>query len=310
MTAEEAYQKLKRHPDLPTPKGVALEVMRLARAPGRSLTDLANVIETDPAIAARLIKLVNSSAFPHHRPIVSLTEAVAYLGTRTVEGVALSFSLMSARVRCRSFDYVRFWSESLARAVAACELARRLTKGIPDEVFTVGLLAQLGRFVFACTHPKQYDTVLSSIQCDVTELKGLERELFGIDHSELTARLMADWSFPATITKAVALQHAATEEGSAENGDVNRLAAILTLAARVAEHIVSDHRDDRTPTRLLAAASRVSMAPEELVEVIEGVIPHWREMVDLFSLDEMSDHQMRAIYAEAAALRKTIGAGP
>lgn len=308
MTADEAYQRLKHHPDLPTPKGVALQVMRLARTPGRSLTDLAEVVETDPAIAARLIRLVNSAAFPHHRPILSLTETVAYLGTKTVEGVALSFSLMSARVQCRSFDYPRFWSESLARAVAACELAGRLTARIPDEMFTAGLLARLGQLVFACTSPDAYDTLLSSIRCDLDEMCELERELFGIDHNDLTARLMADWSFPEAICKAVVLQGTLTITGSDDGTE--RLAAILRLSSRVASHVVADPLGHRTADDLPTEAPRLGLDGKGFTDMVSHVIARWREVADLFALDEMTDRQTHAMYAEAATLRKTLGAGP
>lgn len=308
MTARQAYDALKRHPDLPSPKGVALEVLRLARSPKRSLSELARAIEADPAITSRVIKLVNSSAFPHNRPIVSLTEAIAYLGTRTVEGVALGFSLVSIRGRCKAFDYVRFWSESLGRAVAACRLAQHLTADVPDELFTVGLLAQLGRLVFACTYPERYDTLLTSIQCGPSEFKQLERELFAIDHDDLTSRLMRDWGLPELVCEAVLLQDGARGTEFREGSEAERLATVLSLASRVSEHIVAGSRGDKRPDDLLAEASRLGLDCTGLAELIGQVIPFWREMVGIFALNEMVDIDIQVMYAEAAALNRAITA--
>lgn len=309
MTVDQAYQNLKNHPNLPSPKGVALEIIRLSRSADRSLSQLARIVETDPAIASRVLRLVNSSAFPHQRPVVSLTEAIAYLGTRTVEGVALGFSLLSARGRCRSFDYVRFWSESLARALAACRLAQSVASCVPDEMFTVGLLCRLGRLVFASTHPDRYDTLLSSIQCGPGELMELERELFGIDHNDLTVRLMADWGLGSAVCRVVALQYEADTPEAGRDPDYSPLASVLALASRIAEHIAAGGQSDSRLDDLLTAAERLGLDAGGLLDIVGHVVAQWREMVGVFDIDEMTQREIRAMYAEAAALSRLIVTG-
>jgi two-component system, cell cycle response regulator len=306
MTTDQAYAALKNHPDLPSPKGAAMEIMRLARSDNCRLSDLARIVESDPALASRLIKLVNSPAFPHGRPVVSLTEAIAYLGTRMVVSMALGFSLVSTRGGCRLFDYVGFWSTSLARAVAGCRIAQGLACYVPDEVFTVGLLAQLGRLVLATIHPDRYGTLIASICCSQRELIELERELFDIDHNDLTARLMADWGLPSRVCDAVYLQYETGTPGFDLQTDPGRLASVLAAATMVAEHIVYGTREEGAPEELMEHASRLGVATSMLPDLIGDVIPHWREMVGIFDLDELGDIEIKAIYAEAANLRAAI----
>lgn len=303
MTADQAYAVLKQHPDLPSPKGAALEIMRLAASETCRLSDLARIIESDPALASRLIKLVNSAAFPHNRPVASLMEAIAYLGTRIVVSMSLGFSLVSTRGRCKSFDYVGFWSTSLARAVAGCRIAQELACYVPDEVFTVGLLSQLGRLVLATVYPERYATLLSSTSCSRHELVELERELFQIDHNDLTARLMADWNLPPPVCDAVRLQCETEADDFDLQADPQRLAGVLATAATLADHIVYG---GTAPAGLVRQASRLGLDPALLSSLIGDILPHWREMVDIFELDDLSDEEIKSIYAEAAMLQDKV----
>ncbi|HOA74634.1 MAG TPA: HDOD domain-containing protein [Phycisphaerae bacterium] len=306
MTPDEAYAALKNHPDLPSPQGVAIEIMRLARSGHCSLVDLARVVETDPAISSRILRLVNSSAFPHPRPIVSLTEAIAYLGTRMVETVALGFSLITARGRCEAFDYVGFWSRSLARAITGCRIAQEFAPYPPDEVFTLGLLAELGQLVFAATHPDRYGTLIASLSCSEAEQAELEREWFGIDHDELTARLMQDWGFPTMICQAIGLRSRLEHGPVSFQEDPGRLAGVLALASELACRIARPSPEDEGLPRAVELACRLGMNSGNLAEVLEYAIPRWRELVSIFSVDELNAEQIRALCAEAAQLRAAL----
>lgn len=303
MTTNQAYAALKQHPDLPSPKGAALEIMRLAASDTCRLSDLARIVESDPALASRLIKLINSPVFPHNRPVVSLMEAIAYLGTRMVVSMSLGFSLVSTKGRCKSFDYVGFWSTSLARAVADCRIAQELTCYVPDEVFTVGLLSQLGRLVLATVYPERYATLISSTTCNRHELIELERELFQIDHNDLTARLMADWNLPPRVCDAVRLQYATEADDFDLQTDPQRLAGVLATAATLADHIVYG---GTAPAGLVRQASRLGLDPGSLPGLIGDILPQWREMVDVFELDDLSDEEIKTVYAEAALLQEKV----
>jgi two-component system, cell cycle response regulator len=307
-TADSAYEAIKNHPALPSPRGVAMEILRLARNKKASLLDLTNVVEKDPAIASRIIKLVNSSAFPHNRPIVSLTEAIAYLGTRMVECIALSFSLLSTENHCRAFDYRAFWSASLARAVAGNKIAQHAGGILPDEAFTICLLSQLGRLVFACTDPAQYTTLLTSIVCNsADELMELERELFGIDHNDLTARLMADWGWPTNICDAIRSQDGAETRMELQS-ECGRLAGLLYLARCLSEFVNHQASPESYSPGLLAAAREFNISPEALIKLTRSVVAQWREMIEVFNLEELAEVELDNLYNQASALQQSLTA--
>lgn len=301
---ERAYAALRCHPKLPSPRGVALEVMRLARSRDSHLSDIARVLEGDPAIVSRLLRVVNSSAYPHARPIVAASEAVAYLGVRMVECIALSFSLMSAKTTCRAFDYRRFWSESLARAVMGRRMAKSLNAGVPDEVFTVGLLSQIGGLAFASVHPEGYNALLLSITCEAQELTRTERELFDIDHNELTARMLLDWGLPAWAAEAVRLQDQANHPDFDLRPQPNRLSSVLWLSGKAACCLLKAFNEDLRLDSLLPQAKRLGMSGQALLEIVTSTAVSCGEMFELFDAATLTDAQIEAIHTEAATLKQ------
>ena len=100
---------------LPSPHGVALEVMRLTQREDVTVAQIANVLRADPAMSGRLLKAANVAAQSGRRPAVSVGDAVTSLGLTVVRGLALGFSLISdyGRGNCVNFDYEGFWSRSL-----------------------------------------------------------------------------------------------------------------------------------------------------------------------------------------------------
>lgn len=305
VKADKAFKLLRDHPDLPSPGGVALEIMRLSRSPDCRLADLAKVIQTDPAIVSRLLRVVNSSAYPHSRPIVAVSEAVAYLGTRMVECIALSFSLISGKPSCPAFDYTAFWSDSLARAVAAGKIAIEMDVCHPDELFTAGLLSQIGRLTFATLHPDEYNTLLTSIQCEPRELNELERVLFDIDHNDLASRMLTDWGLPTILCQAVSVQDDFASASGSEN-EISRLATVLALAGSVAQRVTGHHPTPPTFPEIAGLAARVGLDIGATLEIIKATIPQWQEMLGLFEIGSLGDLQIKRLHAEAAELRKKL----
>jgi hypothetical protein len=141
------FDELKASNQLPSPTGVALAILRLGEAETTTPQEIAQILQTDPALSGRVLKIANSAYCGRTRPIGSVREAVTHLGIRLVRNVALGFSLVSqcGRGACRGFDYGGFWSRSLAMGVAAQEVAGYVGQIAPAEAFTCGLLAQVGR---------------------------------------------------------------------------------------------------------------------------------------------------------------------
>jgi diguanylate cyclase (GGDEF)-like protein len=223
-------ERLRETGRLPSPKGVYLEVARLIDAQQTTSREVARVIQSDPALAGKLLRLANIAIHFERRPIASVGEAILILGFAQVKRLVLALSLMNDQVRsCPTFDYGSFWTHSLLAGMAAQRLSKLLGTVLPpDEAFTAGLLGQVGRLALASIYPQDYGRLLSAAEAaDLHWLRAEERARLGVDHGELSAILLGDWGLPQLYVDAVYFK------GASPSGtylpDARSIAAAQTL---------------------------------------------------------------------------------
>lgn len=187
---------------LPSVPAVYLELKRLLASPKTTPTDIAHVVQRDPAIAAKLLQLVNSALFPHRSPVNDVDVAVARLGMSTVQAVATCaaiFSATSARHLPRAFDV----GAVQARALRAGAVARRIVPGDAD-VFLAALLADVGSLAMAVATPEAWER---AAQAGAVGSAQAELALLGTDHAEIGAYLLSRWELPSVVVMSVASHH-------------------------------------------------------------------------------------------------------
>ena len=157
----ERYESLKATGKLPSPKGVAFSIIKLLQRDDFRIADLVQLVQSDPAIAGRLLYFANAAAFGRSRPIVSLQRAIVALGSFRVRDLVIGLSVMHSNKSgmCKAFDYERFWGHSLATGIACQELAH-LTQIASEEIFTIGLLSRVGELALASLFPNDYYEVI------------------------------------------------------------------------------------------------------------------------------------------------------
>ncbi len=282
-----AYQKLKDTHAFPSPPAVVLEILRLTGNDNASLSAISEVVESDPALAARTLRLINSPFAGLSRRIGSVSVAVVLLGMRTIKNLALSLSLLadSQKGRCAAFPYREFWSESLARAVAARRIAHHLRNFPPDEAFTVGLLAKIGRLGLATSRPKEYGCILASPGAsDADGLLCLEREAFGLDQNELSAEMLADWRLPELICNAVRFQGAPDRAGADSGSRSAQLARVLHLAGAIATRLVQPEAALERLAMLAGEAEALGIPGTQFDAFFEANVSEWHEAGAILSV--------------------------
>ena len=127
-SGQSSFEELKATGLLPSPKGVALQLINLTRDEDVSRAEIVRTLMADPALCGRLIKVANGANLAGCRPVASVAAALTVLGLSAVRNLALSFSLLSAYRDgvCQAFDYPAFWTRSLNAGLAARILAARL----------------------------------------------------------------------------------------------------------------------------------------------------------------------------------------
>lgn len=203
---QEAFRELRDTTRLPVLSGSVLRISETAGAflgGDGNVTALVGAVESDPAIAAKVIHRATRANVPVPREAkdrMNVALATRLLGAQRVRNIALGSDLVSqyGSGPCGTFDYTQFWQECTARGAAA-RVITRASGGIafsPDEAYTAGLLCQIGRLAFATALPEEYAPLIVDAAGSTTRLLHLEFERFRLDHHELAAEMMSDWRMP------------------------------------------------------------------------------------------------------------------
>ena len=275
-------EQLRISGQLPSPKGVALAIMEISQREDATLDEVARVVQTDPALSGRLLRLANA-ANGHGRPVASINEAVLRLGMASVRQLAMGFSLVDQYPQglCAGFDYPGFWSHSLFMAVACQELGRVVRVCTPDELFACGLLAQIGRLALAAVYPADYAALLQESDGGTTLLER-ERERLGVDHVEFTAAIMGDCGIPKSLTEPVRFQEAPETSGFVEGSRPYQLAHLFFHGRRMADLGLSPEAERHgSISELMRLGGKIGLNPEALGEVFDRVVEQWHDWAEL-----------------------------
>ncbi len=273
------YKELRATGKLPSPKGVALAIVKLLQRDDFRITDLVRLVQSDPAIAGRLLQMSNAAIFGRPRPIVSLQHAIVALGAFCVRDMVIGLSIMADNKRglCAAFDYGAFWSHSLATAIACQELAR-YAQMAAEEIFTVGLLARIGELALATLLPEEYATVLLDARRETRSLIQCERDAFAMDHRQLAASMLAEWGLPEWLIQAAYHHEDPDSPGFTDGSRLQTLTLSLNFARALGQVCMADDesRWHLLPS-LLTRAARLGFSVEDLNQMVDRIVTRWRD---------------------------------
>jgi HD-like signal output (HDOD) protein/GGDEF domain-containing protein len=270
---------------LPTLPVAAMKVLELVQDPDVDVQALGKVIEYDPALAARLVRLSNSSLFGLSREISSVRQALVILGLRTVKLAALSFTLLDSFVASGGKDSMSHcWRQIITNAMASRLLAP-LFKVDPEEAFLAGLMQDIGSLICAQALGAKYLNIVELSKEEANpDLAHYEREAFGFSHTDASVQLLEHWRLPHRITEAVR-DHEDVDLKVALSERRQDLTTILATADAVtsfllkpsAEHlerfvIVSDGFGD-SASEIDKFVQKLEMQVEEMAELLDLKLP-------------------------------------
>lgn len=176
--------------------------MRLRRAladPKSDLGSVAAILETDPAVAARLLRVANSPLFGFAAKVDSVSRAVTLLGTQRVHDLVLSTTIatMFKGLNYDATNVYQFWKTSVLRASAAKILAQEAgIKSSSDRLFLLGLLSDIGHLVLYEHEARQMQAVYTHSSDKQIPLYQAERDLLGFDYAAVGSQLAERWKMP------------------------------------------------------------------------------------------------------------------
>lgn len=190
---------------------VLLNLENRVNDPNSDIEEISGLIQTEPVLSGRLIKLSNSVLFGGGRDEVhDLNEAIMRLGMKMVLDLAYTLELPKAFKKSKSFDHIQFWKHSLGVAYLSRALAVHLgaSKEDLDASYLAGLMHDVGILVFDYLIPEEYSSFIREVAENEKPLDELEMERFGISHSELGAEFIGKW-WPVSeiVVKSVRRHH-------------------------------------------------------------------------------------------------------
>jgi HD-like signal output (HDOD) protein len=192
------------------------------------------LVQLDPALSARLVRMANAAQSKRGFPINALPSAVEWLGlsqTYRVVCATLSAQVCSLDLPLYQIDGVRFWQSSVANGVAMEFLARQV--GLDSQTaYTLGLFRNLGRIILQRIATRRGFRQEFDPRASLSQLRDQELRCFGCDHADVAAEVFRLWGLDASISETVRHQYSPL---SARDPHVRRWACLLHVAAASVE---------------------------------------------------------------------------
>jgi HD-like signal output (HDOD) protein len=288
-----------------------VDVLKLTSDPGIDAADLTACIQRDPALATKILRVVNSSLYGLTTEVDNLSQAVALLGIKPLKLLVLGFSLPTGLFAELAGEQLeRYWATALVRAVAARAIAERFYHRDGDDAFLAGLIEDIGMLAMLGSLGEPYARFLKIVWDEEGDVRAVERDALGFDHSHLTSALLAQWKMPQSLVRAVAAAPDAKQLG--RNTKDSPLPQILYLAGLTAS-LVGRHRLNVLPELIEAGTRLCGLDKPALNALVEELEPKVAALADALQLMLPQHRNYLEILAEAQARLAELGedlAGP
>ena len=237
------------------------------------------VVQSDPGLAAHILRIANSAIYRFPRKIDQLPRAVQVIGTSAVYDFALIFGISNAfsKEQGEFVDLDKFWEQSVSCAILAKNLGLLCSSKDADRLFVSGLLHNIGELVVLKVDPDlakdcaRFDAKLSPKDC--------QHEVLGFTYAEVSAALCQQWMVPDSIVSTIAMQH--HDDSAAETLEVRilQLAYELSIINTYSHHF---NLEAHLPRFLFES---LNLSSEEIEEALDNNNYQVEQVIHLFNPD-------------------------
>lgn len=197
-------RRVKALRNVPTLPGVFEKISRLVKNPDTAAEDIANVISSDQALSAKILRVVNSALHGFPGRISSITHALIILGFDVVQGLVLSTSVFDMMIGKGMHG---LWKHSLGCAMAAGVIARKTKHPSPEEVSVAALLHDIGKVIIRTELPKELSLIDEAVAKKQISMYDAEVEILGLNHATIGRWLCEEWNLPNKLMDPIAYHH-------------------------------------------------------------------------------------------------------
>ena len=192
--------------DLPTIPVVATKVLQLIENETTSAEELARMVSSDPAVAARVLKISNSSFYGCQRQIQTLSHAIMMLGYNTLRSVVVAAAVKQVYSPYGLTEKM-LWEHSFGAGLAARIIAGTTRLVNEEEAFLGGLFHDIGKIIMNFMDNVKFQAVMQKCYNDEVSFLVAERQFYSYTHAEVGGMVIKKWNFPEMLMKAVLEHH-------------------------------------------------------------------------------------------------------
>lgn len=267
--------------DLPTIPVVATKVMQLIESECTTAEELARIVSADPAVAARVLKISNSSFYGCQRQIQTLSHAIMMLGYNTLRSLVVAASVKQV-YKPYGLTEKMLWEHSFGAGLAARIIAHHTRIINEEEAFLGGLFHDIGKIIMNFFDSQKFQSVMQKCFNEEISFTEAEHQVYSYTHSEVGALVIKKWNFPEMLMKSI-LQH--NDFNFAEDEDASQI--ILTCVVGLGN--------------LFCHKLGIGVREPE-----ENLILHESVPAKLLNLEESKINEMLEIFDKAYALDKSF----
>ena len=294
MTRETYKAKIRALIGLPTLPTIALEIQNIMREDKLSVIQTVPVIEQDPSLAMKILKVANSAYYGLDSKVDSLRRAVVIIGMRELAGIVLGFSIlksMSDKQEGAEVEWKKYWEHCIAVGHIAELLDEELGIRSGESVYSLGLLHDIGKLVMYRLEPEKYMEAYQLSLKEQVSLLQAEETLFGINHQEAGNWISERWGLSKSVQAVNAYHH---DFSALQDANLRPQVALVQLANYIAGNIRMNfgYRPLRTHGEVPEAWEFLKLrSPRiqnlEFDDFLQDLEGHWgavREMVKLLNM--------------------------
>jgi putative nucleotidyltransferase with HDIG domain len=230
MSRAEAIERAEEVAELKALSPTAARVISLTNSKDASLDSIAKAIRNDHAIALKIIRVANSTAFSRNDPVSTLNDAVLRIGVQQIRQTVMNIEIMENFSNCSTefIDPRLFWEHSIAVGMCSALISRETRDLDPDEAFTIGLLHDVGRMILSQAYESSYIDALRTARKHQFPVEQVERRKFLVDHASIMNNVLHKWGVSKDLVEPIVNHHLSV--GNIRQTCPKRLTAVATVA--------------------------------------------------------------------------------
>jgi putative nucleotidyltransferase with HDIG domain len=298
---------LQRVDALPTLSPVATRLMRVSGAEDADLDEIVTLIESDPALSARILGLCRRADLGLGDQITTVRRAVIMLGLEAVQSAVLSvhvYDLLDREAEgldpdgegaegVGRFDRTGIWRHAIGVACASELIASRhpSVRVRPEAAFVAGLLHDIGRLTLELVLPRAYQRVVALAERRACDSAPVERQVIGLDHHTAGRRIARRWGLPSAIQDVIWLH--AQPIHSLPDTPERELVGVVTLAKALCrrQHL-GWSGDFGEPADVESLASHLGLPPQAGAEILPDLLEALGARCAVLGLDERTPPEL------------------